>query len=115
MMRLLTVKQFEMQIAPRFVGETLKKLARESEPEGTGHVLSLFSGGNTPIRQAVQPAPNQVGASAEINNTPRQTLVHWHVGFARKRVPRVEASPVAANALLIAEGMGDCLAQRDAA
>ena len=43
MMRLIPVQQFQMQVAAGFIGKTLKKLARQPESEGTGHILLLFT------------------------------------------------------------------------
>ena len=43
MMRLIPVQQFQMQVAAGFIGKTLKKLARQPESAGAGHVLSLFT------------------------------------------------------------------------
>src|SRR5450432_3847079 len=45
-MRLVAVKQFEVQIAARLVREALKKFARKSEPERTGKILPFFRLGN---------------------------------------------------------------------
>src|SRR5205823_13712223 len=40
--RLAAIKQLQMQVAARFVGESLKKLLRQPEPERTRHVLTPF-------------------------------------------------------------------------
>jgi hypothetical protein len=45
-MRLVAVKQIEVQIAARFVGEALEKFARKSKPERAGGVLIFFRAGN---------------------------------------------------------------------
>ena len=38
-MRLIPIKQLQVQITTRFVGKTLKKLPREAKPEGAGKIL----------------------------------------------------------------------------
>jgi hypothetical protein len=40
--RFIPIQQFQMEVAPGFIGKTLKKLARQSEPESAGHILSLL-------------------------------------------------------------------------
>jgi hypothetical protein len=44
--RLVAVKQFQMQIAPRLVGKALEKFPRQPKAERAGQVLIFFGGGN---------------------------------------------------------------------
>src|SRR6266436_6373347 len=61
--------------------------------KGLEHVLGLFGRGHPLVRKAIQPAPYQIGASAEINHTPRQALVHGNVGLSGEWVSRIESGP----------------------
>src|SRR6266436_3450195 len=106
-MRFLSVKQLQMEVAPRLVCEALKEFPCESEPEGAGHVLGLFRRGHPLVRKAVQAAPYQIGSSAEINHTPRQALVHGNISFAGEWVSRIKPGPVAPDAFLIPQRLSD--------
>ena len=52
--RLVAVKQFQRQIAPRLVGEPLEKFARQPKPERAGQVLGFFRVGNLLLRKRVR-------------------------------------------------------------
>jgi RNA polymerase sigma factor (sigma-70 family) len=114
MVRFLAIEQFQMQVAPGLVGEGLEKFPRQPKAEGAGHILDLFRGRYLSKGQLIQTSPDQVGPPAEINDTSRQTLVHGHIGLAAKRVLRVEAGAVAADAGLVAQRFTNGLAQGEA-
>src|SRR5260370_31795954 len=106
-MRFLSVKQLQVKVTSCFVCEALKEFPCESEPEGAGHVLGLFPRGHPLVRKAVQPAPHQIGASAEINHTPPQALVHGTVGLAGECVSRLKTPPVPTAAFLMPQRQSD--------
>ena len=114
-MRLVTVEQLEMEVAPGLVGEALEKFAGQSKAEGAGHVLMLVGIGDALLGMVIQPAPDEVGAPAEINDGTAETFIHGHVGLAGERILGMKAVAVATDATLIAEGGGKGLAKGDAA
>ena len=113
-MRLVAVEQFQVQVAARFVGETLEKFPREAETKPAGDVLMLFRIGDF-LGEFVQPAPDEEWPAAEIHDAAGETFIHRHIGFAGEWVFRVETVAIAADAALVAEGGGDGLPERDAA
>src|SRR5439155_20840240 len=105
----------QMQVATRFVGKALEKFLRQTEPKSRRHVLPLFRSGDFSVGQLIHPAPDQTWPTAEINDTPRQTFIHRHIGFPGERVPWFELKAVTANALLVAQGLQKRLPQRNSA
>src|SRR5438477_7595089 len=114
-MRLASVKQFQMQVAPCFAGKSLKKLLRQSKSESRGHILISFRSRDFFLGQSIQAAPDQKRPSAEINDTASQAFVHRHIGFADKRVARIESRAVAPNSPFIAQCPREGLTQGDPA
>jgi len=114
-MRLVTVKQFQMQIAAGLVGEALEKFARQPEPERAGNVLVFFRPGDFLLRKVVQPAPDEVRPPAEIHHAAREAFIHRHIGFTGKRIFWMEAVAVTTNAAFVAERGGEGLSERDTA
>ena len=53
--------------------------------------------------------------SAKINDTTREAFVHRHISFAGKRIFRMKAGAVAADAAFVAERGRESLSERDAA
>jgi len=49
MVRLIAVKEFDVQVAAGFIDETLEKLTGKPEAERAGHVLRSFRLGNRPL------------------------------------------------------------------
>src|SRR2546425_2185666 len=105
------VKQFQMQVATRFVGETLKKLLRRAEAKRRRHILLFFFRRNSLETKCVHSAPDKKRASAEIDNAPGQAFIHRHVSLAAERIPRVKAGPVSANPFLITQRLQERLSQ----
>src|SRR5258708_40336906 len=97
-MRLVAIEQFQVQIAPGFIGEALEKLTGEAETEGAGHVLGLFRRSDSFEGQFIHPTPNQAGTAAEINDATAQAFIDWHKGLACKGGPGGQTEPVAAGA-----------------
>ena len=110
-MRFAAIEQFQMKVATRFVGKALKKLLRQPEAEGRGHVLFLFRSRNLFERQLIHAAPGQKRTAAEIHDASGQALIHRHVCFRSERVPRVESRAVPANPLLVAQRLQESLSQ----
>src|ERR1700685_2787862 len=102
-MRLVAVKQFEVQIAARLVRKALKKFARESEPERARHVLIFFRPGNFLLRKFVQPAPDKMRSSAKIHDAARETFIHRHIRFAGERIFRMKSKTITTNPFFVAE------------
>src|ERR1035438_1954475 len=73
--RFITVKQFQMQIAARFIREPLEKFTREAKAKGARNVLAFFHAGNFLLRKLVQPAPDEMRATAEIHHATCEALV----------------------------------------
>ena len=67
------------------------------------------------IGKIVQPAPDEVGAAAEINDATGEAFVHGDVGFAGEGISGVKTVSVTANAAFVAQGLHESLAERDAA
>src|ERR1019366_2770616 len=105
-MRLVAIKQFQMQIAARFVREALKKFAREAEPEHAGHVLNFFRTGNFLLRKFIQPAPDEMRPAAEIHHAAREAFVHRHIRLAGERILRMKTVAITADAAFVAERPG---------
>ena len=114
-MRLVAVKQFQVQIAAGLVGKGLEKLAREAEPERARSVLVFFRVADFFLREMIHPAPDEVRPSAEINHAAREAFVHRHVGFSSERIFRMKAVSVTSDAALVAERGGKRLSERNAA
>src|SRR6266581_8465439 len=115
MMRLIPIQKFQMQIAPGFIGKSLKELTRQTKPESAGHILPFFSLTDHFLGKRIQPTPNQVWPPAKINNAPRQAFVHRHIGFRRKWVPRIKPGAVTPNPFLVSQRLKKSLAQRQPA
>ena len=113
--RLIAVKQFQMQVAPGLVGKSLKKLTGQAEPERTGHVLFSLSFTDAFEGERIQSPPGQAGPPSKINDTPRQAFIHRHVSLAGEGVSGVKASPVPANPPLISQRPPERLPQGDPA
>src|SRR6185436_7034283 len=84
-MRFVAVKQFQMQVAAGFVREALKKFARKAKPECAGSVLFFLGVGDFLLRKFVQSAPDKMRAATEIQDTSRETFIHWHIRFCTLR------------------------------
>jgi hypothetical protein len=115
MVRFIPIKQFHVQIAPRFVGEALEKLLRQAEPELRRDVLFAVGNADAPMRLIVQPAPDEIGTPAKIDHAPCQALVHWKVRFAGPRVARIEAGSISPDAPLFSESFPKGLPERNPA
>src|SRR5687767_1599525 len=70
-----------MQITARLVREPLKELSGQPKTKRGRHILPLFKARNF-IRHLVQPTPNEVGPTAEIDDTSRQTFIHGNIRLA---------------------------------
>src|SRR5882724_3539305 len=114
-MRLVAVKQFEMQIAARFVRESLKKFFREAKTKCARSVLIFFNFGNFLLRKFVQSAPDKMWSSAKIHDATREAFVHRHISFSGERIFWIKSKPVTTNSLFVAERSHKCLSERDAA
>ena len=93
MVRFVAVKQFEVQVAARLVGEALEEFPRQTEAKGAGHVLVFFGAADFPVRKLVQSPPDQIRAPAEIHDAAGEAFVHGHIGFAGERIARIEPAP----------------------
>src|SRR5208282_2626044 len=92
-----------MQVAARLVGKSLEELTGQAESERTGHVLFSLRLTDAFVGERIQTPPDQAGPPTEVNDTPRQALIHRHVSLTGERVSGVKAGPVPAKALLIAQ------------
>ena len=115
MVRFLAVKQFQMQVAARFIGEALKELARQAETKCARHVLLLFFARDAFEIEFVQTTPNEVRPAAEIDDASREAFVHRHKAFAAQGAPRIESGSISAQTSFVAEPFCEGLAERDAA
>ena len=102
-MRFIAINQFQMQIAPSFVGKSLKKLPRQSEPERGGHVLRSLGLGEFFVGLIIQPAPDEERPPTEINYATCETFIHRHVSFAREWILRMKPKSVAADSFLVTQ------------
>src|ERR1017187_7160653 len=114
-MWLITVKQFEVQVAAGFVGEGLEKFARQAEAKRARRVLEFLGFGNALLGKFVQAAPDQMRSPAKINDAARQTFVHGHESFAGERVFWMKPRAVTADAFFVAERERERVTERDAA
>ncbi len=114
-MGFIPVKQFQMQVAPGFVGERLEKLPRQPEPEGRGHILPFLRSGQRGVGEILGNPPDQIRPPAEINHAPGQAFVHGHIRLARERIPRMKSRAVAADAFLVPQRLAEGLAQHQPA
>jgi hypothetical protein len=114
-MRLVTVKQFQMQITAGFIGESLKKFAREAKAKCAGHVLQFFRAADAFLGKLIQAAPDQMRSSAKINDATREALVHWNVSLTAQRIFRMKPGAVTPNATFVAKRLAKRLAKRQAA
>ena len=114
-MRLIAVKEFDVEIATRLIRKGLEKFPRESETKSSGRVLIFFREGKSFVSGIVESAPNQVWPAAEINDATREAFVHRNVGFAGERIFRMKARAVAADSFFVAQRLCKRLAQRNAA
>lgn len=114
-MRFVAVKEFEVEIAAGFVGECLKKFAREAEAECTRYIERFFRRTDFLLGKFVQSAPNQIGSPAEINHTAREAFIHRHVSFAGERILRMKTISISADSLFVAERLSERLTERDTA
>jgi len=114
-MWLFSVEQFQMQIASRLVGKTLKEFSRQSETKGARHVLIFFTVFDAFELQVVKAAPDQVRPAAEIDDASGQTFIHWDVRFAGERIARIKPGSVTTDAFLVAERFAKRLAEHEAA
>ena len=71
-----------MEVAAGLVGEALKELPGQAEPERAGHVLLPLSLADALVGERIQPPPDQAGPPAEVNYAPRQTLIHRYMHLA---------------------------------
>src|SRR5436190_9987748 len=111
MVRLISVKQLQMQVATGFIRESLKKLPRQPKAKGARHVLLLFLPAQFLVSEIVQTTPDQIRPAAEINHTSRQTFVHRHVSLTRERILRMKTVPVTPNPPFIAQRLHERLSQ----
>ena len=114
MVRFIAVKQFKMEIAPGFIGESLEKLPGEPKAERARHVLRPVGFADGALGEFVQPTPDQIRSPAEINNTARQTFIHGHMRLAAKGVAGIKACSITTDAALITERLDKPLPKRDA-
>ena len=112
MVGLVAVQQFQVQIAPGFVGKSLKKLTRQAESKRAGHILSFFRWTDALLAEFIQPAPYQIGPPAEIYHAPRQAFVHGHVRLASEWITRIKAGPIPANSFLVTKRLNERLPKR---
>src|SRR5207249_624387 len=110
-MRLFSVKQLQVQVAPGLVSKPLKEFFRQPKTKARRHILRPFSRRDSPLALVAQPAPNQKRPPAEINHATRQAFVHRHVSLARQRVSRIKPGSVPADALLISQRLEKELSQ----
>src|SRR5687768_13079233 len=110
MVRFFAIKQLHVQITSRFVGKSLKKLPRQSETKRARHVLLFLRLAHVFEIELAQPAPNQAGTAAEIDDTSREAFIHRHIALASERIARIESRPVTANAFLVAQRLRKSLA-----
>src|SRR5262249_10912860 len=114
MVWLISIQQFQVEVASRFVGECLKEFASQAETKCTRHILFLLGRTDSLEGQLIQTPPDQVRSTAEINDTPSQTFIHGHVGLAGKGVTRVESCPVPPDSLFIPQSVPKSLPQSEA-
>src|ERR1019366_7264975 len=92
--RFVAIKQFQVQVAARFVGEGLEEFARQAKAEGGGGVLILFLRADFFVGVFGQAAPDQRGPAAEVNDASGQALIHGDEGFGAQGRARVETGSV---------------------
>ena len=114
-MRFVTVKQLQMEITAGFIGEGLEEFARQPEPERARHVLDSFRLADGFVREGIESTPHQAGPAAEVDDAPRQALVHRDEGLGGKRVLRMKTRAITANSPLFAQRLDERLSQRQAA
>lgn len=103
-----------MEVAARFICESLKEFSRQSKPKLARHVLQLFGIGDF-RRHFVQAAPNEVGPAAEIDNAAGQTFIHRHIGLALEYFLRIERKSIAPDPFFVAHRLLKGLAEHDSA
>src|SRR5439155_15496189 len=96
-------KQFQVQIASRFIGETLEEFAGQPKTKSARHVLVLFRLADRLVSHLVQSPPNQMRSPAEIHHAPGQAFIHGHVGFPREWIAWIETRAISTNAFFLAE------------
>src|SRR5688572_16564896 len=111
MVWLLAINQLQMQVAARFVGESLKEFPRQTEAKSTRHILIFLGFAHAFEPELVQPTPYKVGATAEIDDTSCEAFIHRDMSLTPKRVARVETGAVTANPFLVAKGLNKGLPQ----
>src|SRR6266576_4975695 len=107
--RFVAVEQLQVKIAAGLVGETLKKLPSEAEPERGRHVLPLLRFAELAVGKASQTAPDQMRPAAEINHAPRQAFIHRHEGLAGEWIARVKSRAVTAKPALVPQRLDERL------
>jgi hypothetical protein len=113
--RFIAVKQFQMEIAARLVGEALEELPGQAESERAGHVLFSLSLIDALVGERIQPAPDQAGPSSEVNHAPCEAFIHWHISLSSEGVSGVKPSPIPANSLLVPQRLDNGLPQGNTA
>lgn len=112
-MRLIAIQKLQMQIATRFIRESLEEFSRQTKPEGARHVLT-FLGFQHFVLKRVQTAPDKERSTAEIDNASCEAFIHGHVGFTGERIARIKSRPVAADAFFGAQRFAKGLPQGEA-
>jgi hypothetical protein len=115
MMRLIAIKQLQVQIATGFIGKSLEKLTRQAKSKLAGGILAFFRPAEFLIGKIVQSPPNQVRSPAEIHHAARQAFVHRDVSFGGKRILRVKTVAIAANPFFVSQGLYERQSERQAA
>lgn len=110
----VAVKQFQVQIAPRLVGEALKKFAREAKTKRARCVLIFFRVGDFLQGKFVQPVPDEMRTPAEIYNATCETFIHRYICLAREGIFWMESMAVTTDAALVTQSGGKRLAESNA-
>jgi hypothetical protein len=115
MMGFTAIEQCQVKIASGFVGKPLKKFPRQTEAEGTGHILNLVRFGDPALAEGIQTLVDEERASTEVDDTSCKTFIHRYIGFSSEGVLGVKSRAVPTNAAFVTQGLGKGLAQCDAA
>jgi hypothetical protein len=100
-----------VKIAAGCIGKPLKEFPGQAESERAGHILDFLSLTETPKSQRVQAAPNQKGASAEVDDATGQAFIHRHVCFAGEWITGVKSCAVAPDTPFVSQRLQEGLAK----
>src|SRR5689334_10193011 len=115
MVWLIPIQQFEVQVAPGLVRESLEKLSSQAKTECRRHILTFFLRRQRSVSLRIQAPPNQERSSAKIDHATRQAFIHGHVRLAREWVSRIKTRAVSPNPRFVSQRLDNSLPQRNPA